>query len=74
VPIIRVSPKLWKEISEVSGELGVSLSYGLDKIIDDLRMRVKELEGERKTNSKPAKSRTKQPQKWVAGIEGLVEG
>ena len=38
MPVVRVSNQLWKEISEVAGEDGVSLSYALDKIIDGLRV------------------------------------
>ena len=37
MPVIRVSPELWKQITEVSGKKGVSLSYALDYLVDHLK-------------------------------------
>jgi len=43
MPVVRVSNQLWKEITEVSGRDGVSLTYALDKILDGLRGEQEEL-------------------------------
>jgi len=43
MPVIRVSSRLWNEVTEVAGREGVSLSYALDRIIDEERRKVHEL-------------------------------
>jgi len=77
MPVIRVSQRLWKEVTEVAGSEGVSLSYALDKILDEAR--TKGVKGANNRGSKGGakkgtRSRTKKPTKWVAGIVGLTEG
>ena len=59
MPVIRVSPELWKQITEVSGRKGVSLSYALDYLVDHLREQA----------HKPPKVVTKEVPKEVVKIK-----
>jgi len=70
-----VSSKLWNEVTDVAGKEGISLSYALDKIIDEDRRKIQELLDQvddlaRKKTPKPKpKPKTKSKAKLKPNLE-----
>lgn len=46
MPVIRASQYAWDKVTRVANELGCSLTYALDRLIDGYEEKIRELEAE----------------------------
>ena len=46
MPVLRVSQFAWNKVTKIANELGCSLSYALDKLIDEYEEEIRNLKAE----------------------------